>query len=263
MGDGMDTTTSADGTVIAFEQIGDGPPVVIVGGAFSTAADGAALAAALVDVGFRAITVDRRARGASGDKRGSTPEDEADDLAAVIEAVGGDATVLGHSSGAVLALYAASRGVPVRALFLSEPPFRFGEGEPDERLADRLQDLVDAGRAEDAVVTFQLEGVELPHEMVESIRQSDMFPRLVPLAQSTVYDAKLTAHVSTPTPEMLAVSQPVTILRGEQTFPLLVTAADRLAEQMVAAELVIVPESVMHRPDPVATARVVRERVGE
>ena len=97
--------------------------------------------------------------------------------------------------------------------------------------------------------------------MVESIRRSDMFANLLPLAQSTVYDAKLTAQVSTPTPEMLAVSQPVTILRGEQTFPMLITAADRLASEMDAAELVIVPESVMHRPDPDATARVIRERV--
>ena len=257
----METTSSADGTLIGFEQVGEGPVVVIVGGAFSTAADGAALAAALVDVGFRAVTVDRRARGASGDKSGSTPEDEVDDLAAVIEAVGGDAIVLGHSSGAVLALYAASRGVPVRALFLSEPPFRFGDGDSSARLADRLQELVDTGQREEAVVTFQLEGVELPREMVESIRKSDLFPRLVPLAQSTVYDARLTAHVSTPTPEMLAVSQPVTILRGEQTFPMLMTAADRLAEEVAVAELVIVPESVMHRADPVATARVVRERV--
>jgi predicted ATP-grasp superfamily ATP-dependent carboligase len=53
----------------------------------------------------------------------------------------------------------------------------------------------------------------------------------------------------------------VTILRGEQTFPILVAAADRLAEAMPGSELVIVPESVMHRPDPAATARVVRERV--
>ena len=30
---------------------------------------------------------------------------------------------------------------------------------------------------------------------------------------------------------------------------------------MPDAELVIVPESVMHRPDPVATARIVRERL--
>lgn len=260
LGDGMETTTSADGTAIAFEQVGEGPPVVIVGGAFSKASDGAALAAALADLGFRAVTLDRRGRGESGDKRGSTPEDEADDLAAVIDAIGGDAIVLGHSSGAMLALYAASRGVPIRALFLSEPPFRFGVGEPDPMLTERLQHLVDGGRSDEAVTTFQLEAVELPRDMVDMIRGSDMFPGLVAVAQSTVYDARLSAQVSTPTPEMLAVSQPVTVLRGEQTFPILITAADRLAGEMDGAELVIVPESVMHRPDPVATARVVRER---
>ncbi|WP_314503571.1 alpha/beta hydrolase [uncultured Microbacterium sp.] len=257
----MRTTTSADGTSIAFDQVGEGPPVVIVGGAFSVSSDGDALARALVDRGFSAVTVDRRGRGSSGDKRDSAPEDEADDLAAVVEAVGGGAIVLGHSSGAVLALLAASRGAAIGGLFLSEPPFRFGLDDPDPLLAERLQQLVDAGRNDDAVVTFQLEGVELPPEMVESIRRSDVFANLLPLAQSTVYDAKLTAQVSTPTPEMLAVSQPVTILRGEQTFPMLITAADRLASEMDAAELVIVPESVMHRPDPDATARVIQERV--
>ncbi|MFB8145368.1 alpha/beta fold hydrolase [Microbacterium sp. NPDC056003] len=256
----METTTSADGTTIAFEQVGDGPTVVIVGGAFSVAADGAPLAKALADAGYRAVTVDRRGRGSSGDKRGSTPEDEAADLAAVIEAVGGDAAVLGHSSGAVLALFAASLGVPVRALFLSEPPFHFGVDEPDPRLPERLQALIDEGRSDEAVVTFQLEGVGLPKEMVEGIRQSDQFAELVAVAQSTVYDATLTRQVSVPTPEMLGIS-PVTILRGEQTFPILITAADRLAEEMDGAELVVVPESVGHRPDPEATARVVRARV--
>jgi pimeloyl-ACP methyl ester carboxylesterase len=256
----METTTSADGTTIAFERIGAGPVVVIVGGAFSVAADGRAIGEALADAGFTAVTVDRRARGSSGDRRGSTPDDEVNDLGAVVEAVGGEAIALGHSSGAILALYAASKGVPFRALFLSEPPFRFGVDEPDPQLAERLQRLVDEGRRDEAVVTFQLEAVELPPEMVEQIRQSEQFAALLPLAQSTVYDATLTAAVSTPTDEMRAVS-PVTILRGEQTFPILVTAADRLAGAMPEAEVVIVPESVMHRPDPAATAAVVRERV--
>ena len=49
------------------------------------------------------------------------------------------------------------------------------------------------------------------------------------------------------------------MLRGEQTFPFLVAAADRLAQEISGAELVVVPESVMHRPDPAATARVVAE----
>jgi pimeloyl-ACP methyl ester carboxylesterase len=257
----MRTVTSADGTSIAYETTGDGPVVVIVNGAMSTAADAAGLAIALTDAGFRAVTWDRRARGSSGDARGSSPEHEVEDLAAVIQASGGDAAVLGHSSGAVLALYAAAHGVPVRALFLSEPPLRFGVDEPADDLADRLQQFVDDGTPEEAIVTFQLEGVGLPREMVEGIRAGDQFAALLPLAQSTVYDTNLVRVASTPSPEMLTVEAPITILRGEQTFPILITAADRLAGEIDGAELVIVPESVMHRPDPAATARVIQERL--
>ncbi|GAA2006113.1 alpha/beta fold hydrolase [Microbacterium ulmi] len=256
----MDFATSDDGTSIAYRHIGDGPVVVIVNGALSTADDASPLAAALADAGFRAVTWDRRARGSSGDRRGSEPTDEVDDLDAVIRASGGDAVVLGHSSGAVLALFAASLGVPMQGLFLSEPPFRFGVDEPADDLGERLQRLVDDGRAEEAIVTFQLEAVGLPREMVENFRASEQFAALVPIAQSTVYDTALTRHVSTPTADMLAVSQRVTVLRGEQTFPLLIAASDRLAASIPHAELVVVPESIMHRPDPVATARVVAER---
>ena len=63
-----------------------------------------------------------------------------------------------------------------------------------------------------------------------------------------MYDVALTRQVSVPTPQMLGVAQPVTVIRGEQTFPILVTAAQRLTEAMPHAELVIVPESVMHLP---------------
>jgi pimeloyl-ACP methyl ester carboxylesterase len=257
----MHTATSADGTPIAYDETGDGAAVVIVSGALSTAADAAGIAAALAEAGFRAVTWDRRARGSSGDARGSTPEREVEDLAAVIEAAGGEAAVLGHSSGAVLGLVAASRGVPIRALFLSEPPIRFGVDEPADDLAERLQRSVDEGRPADAIVTFQIESVGLPREMVDQIRASDMFPGLVTLAQSTVYDTNLVRQVSTPGPELLDVAVPVTIIRGAQTFPMLISAADRLAEEMDGAELVIVPESVMHRPDPAATARVIAERL--
>lgn len=257
----MEITHSADGTPIAFQRSGSGPTVVIVNGALSTAADAGGLASALTEAGFLAVTWDRRARGSSGDAPGSLPEREVEDLAEVIDAAGGRASVLGHSSGAVLALYAASRGVPIEALFLSEPPLQFGVDEPPADLADRLQRLIDGGDPAEAVTTFQLENVGLPKEMVDEIRASDQFPGLVALAQSCVYDTRLVQKVSTPTPEMLSVSQPVTVLRGERTFPMLIAAADRVADEIAHAELVIVPESVMHRPDPAATARVIRERL--
>jgi pimeloyl-ACP methyl ester carboxylesterase len=258
---GMQQATSADGAPIAFHQVGEGIPVVILGGAFSTAEAGAPLAAALAAAGLRGVTVDRRARGNSGDTAPYLPAREAEDLAAVIDAIGGEAAVIGHSSGAVLALFAAAQGVPMRHVFLSEPPFRFGDGEPSPDLPERLQSLVDDGHADEAVVLFQRDAVGLPDPVIEQIRSSPMFAALVPLAQSTVYDALLTRAVSTPSAAMIGVTVPVTILRGEPTFPMLVAAADRLAALMPHAELVVVPESHDHGVDPIGTAREIRSRL--
>ena len=257
----MQHATSGDGTRISFNRVGSGLPVVIVGGAFSTAEAGTPLAEAFADVGLQGVTVDRRARGGSGDTAPYLPIREAEDLAAVIDAVGGQAAVLGHSSGAVLGLFAAAEGVPMWHLFLSEPPFRFGEGEPPADLPARLQSLVDDGRGGEAVVLFQREGVGLPEPVIEQIRSSPLFAALVPLAQSTVYDAVLTAAVSTPTAAMIDPPIPVTILRGDPTFPLLVAATDRLAEVMHEAELVVVPESRDHGLDPAGTVREIRRRL--
>ncbi|MGX1792327.1 alpha/beta fold hydrolase [Microbacterium sp. NPDC055312] len=257
----MSIATSQDGTEISYTTTGAGPAVVVVNGALSTAADAGPLAEALAEAGFRAVTWDRRARGASGDRAESAPADEADDLAAVIGAVGGADAVLGHSSGAILALFAASRGVPTGALFLSEPPIDFDAQGWGEELPRRLQELIDTGRGEDAVAAFQRDAVGLPAEMVEAGRASGQLAALAPLAQSTVYDARLTLRYRHPDAALLDVDVPVTVLRGAQTFPFLIASSDRLAEQVDGAELVIVPESVMHRPDPTATARVIAARV--
>ncbi|RKT31403.1 alpha/beta hydrolase family protein [Microbacterium sp. AG1240] len=253
----MPIVESADGTPIRAEATGDGPVVVVVNGAFSTAADASGVADALVRAGFTAVVYDRRARAGSGDTHPYAPEREADDLAAVIAGVGGAAAVLGHSSGAVLALLACSLGVSTGTLFLSEPPFHFGEGEPPSDLPERLQRAIDEGRPADAVTTFQIDGVGLPPAMIEQMRSSPVFDGLVALAQSTVYDATLTRQVSTPTAAMREVDVPVVVLTGSDTFPFLHAASERLAEEVSGAVFVEVPESVQHRLDPVATARVV------
>lgn len=258
----METTISADGTRIAYKSFGSGQPVVIIGGAFSTASDGAPLASALADLGLRAITVDRRARGQSGDTSPYAPEREAEDVAAVVDAVGGRAALLGHSSGAVLPLLAASRGAQVTHLFLSEPPLGFGKSHVATDLPERLQSLLDDGRAEDVVTLFQREAVGLPEAMIEQIRESPLFPHLVGLAQSVVYDATLARACDTPDDRMLGLDVPTAVLCGGETFPFLEASSRALVEAMSVAELVIVPESRGHRPDPAATARVVVERLG-
>lgn len=257
----MQYAISADGTRIAYNAVGEGNTVVIVGGAFSTAEATTPLAEALAATGYRAVTFDRRARGSSGDTQPYAPTREVEDLAAVIDAVDDDVVaVLGHSSGATLALFAASNRVPVAHLFLSEPPFRFGVDEPAKSLPTRLQILVDKGQQDEAVMLFQREAVGLPEEMLEQIHTSPGFESLLPLAQSVVYEALLSQRVSTPSQFMLDVDVPVTILRGEPTYPVLVRAAEQLAELMPQAELVIVPESQEHRIDPDGTVREISKR---
>ena len=128
---------------VAYRRFGSGTPVVFVGGALSTAEAASPLVAAFAEAGLQGVTYDRRGRGDSRDTAPYAPEREAEDLRAVIDAVDGAAVVLGHSSGAVLSLFAAAEGVPMTHLFLSEPPLRFGQNEPRADLPDRLQALVD------------------------------------------------------------------------------------------------------------------------
>lgn len=263
----MPIITTDSGNQISYQLQGSGPVVAIVNGAFSTAADSASLAEALVAQGFTALSYDRRARGGSDDPTFDPanpaapvdPKHEVEDLAAVLGVAQRPVAVLGHSSGAVLALFAAASGVQIDQLFLSEPPFRFGQDDPAADLPERILRLIAAGKPDEAVTTFQLEGVGLPAGLVEQIRNSPIFPGLVALARSTAYDAALTLQVSTPTPDMLGVEIPTSVLLGVGTFPLLESAAHRLAEEM-PAELVVVPESVGHRVDPEATARVISAR---
>src|SRR5690606_6882868 len=113
---GMEHVTSSDGTRIAYERHGEGPPIIVVGGAMADHHGGTAVAEALAD-DFTVLTIDRRARGESGDNSpgiDGAVEREVADLAAHIAAVGGRAPLLGTSSGAALSLPPPSHAPPGR-----------------------------------------------------------------------------------------------------------------------------------------------------
>ena len=108
----IERVKSADGTAIAFERTGKGPPLVLVGGAFcdrSARASGTPLAA-LLGQRFTVFSYDRRDRGDSEDTPPYAIDREVEDLAALIAEAGGSAFVFGSSSGALLALDGAIAG---------------------------------------------------------------------------------------------------------------------------------------------------------
>src|SRR6266545_6767104 len=106
----MSRVRSTDGTEIAYDKVGAGLPVVLVGGAFSYRKFPRAVELAeLLGERFTVINYDRRGRGDSGDTAPYSVEREIEDLDALIAAAGGSAYVFGFSSGAVIALKAAAR----------------------------------------------------------------------------------------------------------------------------------------------------------
>ena len=119
----VQTTTSADGTTIAFDRVGDGPVIVISPGALCDRGSFAEVAEVLAS-SYAVVNYDRRGRGDSGDTEPYAIEREVEDLAAVIAANGGAAVnVMGHSSGAMLGLEAAAAGHPMARLVAYEPPY--------------------------------------------------------------------------------------------------------------------------------------------
>ncbi|WP_020661820.1 alpha/beta fold hydrolase [Amycolatopsis benzoatilytica] len=211
------TVTSADGTPIAFETYGSGAPVLLVGGAVNDRTTVAALAGVLADAGFTAIAFDRRGRGDSGDAPLYAVEREIDDLAALIETVGGAAAIFGHSSGAILSLEAAARGLPIGRVSVYEPPFIVGEDRP--RPGDDLVDRISARLAEDdrdgAVELFLVEGTGTPAEIVERMKAAPVWGWFVGLAHTLPYDLTICGRGNhLPVDRLAAITVPVLSLSG-------------------------------------------------
>lgn len=188
----MSDVTSQDGATIAFHRSGAGPAVVFVGGALTTAATMSPLAN-LLSERCEVFVYDRRGRGSSGDVQPYAVEREVEDLAAVLEVAGGRASVYGHSSGAVLALEAASRGMPIERLALYEPPFVVDDSRPPlpPDYVGQLTDLVAGGRRGDAVEYFMATGAAAPAGTVASMRSAPFWPAMEAMAHTLAYDGAI------------------------------------------------------------------------
>ena len=151
----MRKVISKDGTPIAFDQSGEGPPIILVVGAFNDSSTGAPLAAQLSEH-FTVFNYDRRGRGMSGDTAPYAIEREIEDIEALITEAGGPASVFGYSSGAILALMAA-RGLTITKLALYDPPL-MADAESSRRFKDlvgQLAELMASDHRGEAVELFQ------------------------------------------------------------------------------------------------------------
>ena len=231
----METVRSRDGTTIAFDRSGRGPSLVIVGGALSDRGAVPDLAARLAGQ-LTVIAVDRRGRGDSTDTQPYAVEREIEDLAALVDAAGGSAFVLGHSSGAALSLRAAEAGVPIERLAVYEPPLMVDDTRPpipDDYIA-HLDELVAAGRRGDAVEYFLTTGPLIPPPAIEQIKQSPGWPAMEAKAHTIAYDARIMDGLMSISPAPLArwasLAVPTLVVDGGASPPWIRHGARALAD---------------------------------
>jgi alpha-beta hydrolase superfamily lysophospholipase len=216
----VDSVTSSDGTTIAFDQLGEGPPVILVCGGSTDRMVNAPLAALLAPR-FTVLNYDRRGRGDSGDTPPYAVEREVEDLAAVVTAAGGSACVWGSSSGAALALEAAASGLAISRLALWEPPYRLHDGgpRPPADTAKVFTELVSQGRRGDAVEFFMAKVVRLPDEFVAQARNAPFWKAQEALADTLAYDATIMGDYEVPAERVASVPTPTLVLTGGASPP--------------------------------------------
>ncbi|MBC9723466.1 alpha/beta fold hydrolase [Streptomyces sp. TRM68367] len=221
---------SRDGTPLAYRSAGQGPAVILVSGAMSTGATVAPLTVPLSSR-FQVIAYDRRGRGESGDTPPYAVEREIEDLAALIEAAGGEASLYGISSGGALALRAAASGLPVRRVAVYEVPFAVSEGGARERAeyTERLTEALAQGRRGDAVELF-LRLAGMAEEMIRGARQSPMWPGMEAIAPTLAYDDAVMGDSLVPRTLLASLTAPVLAVAGTLSPSWMREAAQSIAE---------------------------------
>jgi pimeloyl-ACP methyl ester carboxylesterase len=255
----VETAVSHDGTVIAFDRFGDGPPVIMAVGAFNTRSATEPLARALQQR-FTVLNYDRRGRGDSGDTAPYSIDREIEDLGALVAAAGGSASVFGYSSGAILALKAAAAGLAITNLVLYEPPFNPDDSYPllPAGLAGQLAELVAAGRRGDAVELYQTQAVGIPEDVAAQMRHAPFRPGMEAIAHTLAYDATIVGDRSLPTGLIASITAPALVISGEQSPQFLRAAAQAVAQALPNGRLSSLPGQG-HDITPEATAPVMAE----
>jgi pimeloyl-ACP methyl ester carboxylesterase len=230
---------SLDGTQLACWQTGSGAPLLLVHGGLCDHLSWFFVAPLLAQH-CNVWTFDRRGRGESGDTRPCSPLREAEDIEAILAAMGQPAHLLGHSAGAVAALHAALRTGTLLSLMLYEPPY-IGAGaraRPDPAILEEMERLLAAGDPDAALEIAMRETVDMAPAEIEGLRKSPGWEHLRAAARAIPCDWAL--WDDQPSPQALAaIRTPTLALMGSKSPGWLRAATQAVAAALPDAELVV------------------------
>ncbi len=236
----MDRVLSADGTSIAYAKTGSGPALVLVHG---TTADHTRWNPILPEFEkhFTVYAVDRRGRGESGDTKPYSVEHEVQDVVAVVDAAGPEASLLGNSFGALCSMEAALRTSNLRRLVLYEPPFPVeGLEMYQPGTGDKLQTLLDQGDREKLLTAFFRDVVRMPEQELAGLRAAPVWKARLTAANTLVREMDDADYVFDPD-RFSNLDIPTLFLQGGNSPPFLTAPSELLASTLTGSRSVVMP----------------------
>lgn len=234
----METVTSTDGTTIAYERSGNGRPLLLVHGATHDHLAWAPVRL-ILERRCRVYAMDRRGRGHSGDAAAYAAEREWEDIAAVIDAIGGSVDVVAHSFGAMCALEAARLTDNVRRLILYEPTMSFGP--PRTQICARMQAFIEAGEPEQALLVFCRDALRLPSGEIASFQSSPYWAARVAVAHTIPRELRaVDAYTFHPEP-FRNLRAPTLLLVGGDSLPFRRTVAETFRAGLPTSQIGVLP----------------------
>jgi pimeloyl-ACP methyl ester carboxylesterase len=236
------TVASADGTPIAYWRSGDGLPLVLVHGGFDDHNVWAPVLPAFEER-FSVYAVDRRGRGGSGDGTGHSLESEAEDIAELVESIGGqeEVNLLGHSYGGLCALEAARRTTHLRRLVLYEPAVPAGIAFFPPGVIERIETLVGEGKPEEAGTVFVRDVAKLPPDVLELLRDDPSWPASVAAAHTLPREMRAVEGYVLDLAHLRGLQTPTLVLLGGDTLPSIKAAAEAVDEALPNSRMVVMP----------------------
>jgi len=265
------TVSSADGTTIAYQSIGAGRDLIIVGGTLRTGADYVPLAQELAS-SFAVHLIDRRGRGASGAQGPDYSIDkECDDLLAVQAATGASA-VFGHSYGGFVALEAARRTGLFSHIVAYEPGVSIAGSIP-MAWAPRYRELLAAADTRGAFASFVRGIGSLPRPIammpmwylravLRLVLRKDRWQRMEPLLETNVAEHEEEARLDDGTVERYrAVRGRVLLLGGSKSPAFLTTELLPALQQVIGESTVEILDGLDHFAPDEKAPELVAEKV--
>lgn len=254
------TVTSADGTTIAFERTGSGPPLVLVHGVTDVQGywDLTGVRSAFEDH-FTVYAIDRRGRGESGDAAEYELEREAEDVAEVVDSIGDPVVLLGHSGGALYSLEAAMRTDNLRKLIVNEPPVMIGDYELDAKeVVAEMNQLLDDGENEQVLILFLQEEAHLTPDEIDVARSAPVWQDMVDAAHTLPREWQTITEYEFDAGRFADMTTPTLVSGGSESSPVYKDSTVTLTEALPNSRLVTF-DGQSHEPMNTAPDRFIEE----